>query len=177
MLYQLSRPLSWKPGKKEKSQMIEDKRNIEIDAPPEKVFAFIETMPNKFPVYRVLETRPFFFLRVLLVDGFGSAIEWVRMETPGNELILNLGDALGPFKLTQLEKPFKYRFTLNSFFFKCETGYSIQPIHGHDILELDLYADRPGVKESVWWFFIKPFHILLANKVLRVIKECVENRE
>jgi hypothetical protein len=162
---------------KKKPRIIKDVRKIEINASPEKVFEYIRTMPNKFPVYRVLETGPFLFLRLLLVIGFRGAVETAGAVKAGNEMILKIGDAMGPFQLTQLEKPCKYRFTLNSFFFKCETGYGIRPSHGHAVLQFDLFADRPGLRESVWWFFIKPFHILLANKVLRVIKQGVENRE
>ena len=73
--------------------MIRDKREIKIDAPPEAVFDLIETMPNKFPVYSILETKPFFFLR-----------------------------------------------------------------------------------ERIYWSLIKPMHLILARKVLRVIKEKAEDR-
>ena len=54
--------------------MIQDKRNIQIKSSPEIVFDLIETMPNKFPIYKILETKPFVFLRLLLVDGLRSAI-------------------------------------------------------------------------------------------------------
>jgi hypothetical protein len=30
--------------------------------------------------------------------------------------------------------------------------------------------------EKVWWFFIKPFHIVFAKKVLQVILERAEER-
>lgn len=96
--------------------MIKDRRQITINAPPEKVFDLIETMPNKFPVYYILETTPVLFLRVLLVDGLRPAFDAVKMDKPKDKLVLRLGDSMGPFKLTEVKKPFKYEFTLSSFF-------------------------------------------------------------
>jgi hypothetical protein len=39
----------------------------------------------------------------------------------------------------------------------------------------DLIAENPTFKEKIWWFIFKPFHGLLANKVLHVIKEKIEH--
>ncbi len=150
--------------------MIRDKKQIDIDALPEKVFDLIETMPNKFPVYKILETKPFFFLRLLLVDGLRSAIEAMSIEKPNDSLVLSVGDSMGPFQLTELEKPLKYWFTLKSFFFNCQTGYSLSINGNMTTLSFDLIADDPKIMEKVWWFFVKPIHGLLANKVLKVIK-------
>jgi len=57
--------------------MLQDQRTIEINTPPEQVYKHIETMPNKFPIYKILETRPFFFLRIALVDGIRTAVSIV----------------------------------------------------------------------------------------------------
>jgi len=154
--------------------MIQHQKQIDIDAPPEKIFALIETMPNKFPVYNILETKPFLFLRLLFVDGFRAAIKAMNIENPNDVLILNLGDSLGPFQLTELEKPLKYGFTLKSFFFNCRTGYSLRNKGNMTTLCFDLIAEHPGFMEKVWWFFVKSIHGLLANKVLKVIKVRVE---
>ena len=156
--------------------MIQDEKHIEIDASPEKIFEFIETMPNKFPVYKILETKPFFFLRLLFVDGFRAAVEVIRIEKAKDTFVLNLGDSMGPFQLTELENPLKYRFTLRSFFFNCRTGYSLSRNTNMTTLCFDLIAEDPGIMEKVWWFFVKPIHGLLANKVLKVIKGKVESK-
>ena len=156
--------------------MIQDEKHIEIDAPPEKIFGFIETMPNKFPVYKILETKPFFFLRLLFVDGFRAAVEVMRIEKAKNTFVLNLGDSMGPFQLTELEKPLKYGFTLRSFFFNCQTGYSLSSNGKMTTLYFDLIAQDPRFTEKVWWFFVKPIHGLLAKKVLKVIKGKVESK-
>ena len=156
--------------------MIQDQKQIEINAPPEKIFGLIETMPNKFPVYTILETKPFFFLRILFVDGYRAAIEAIKFEKAKDTLVLNLGDSMGPFQLTELEKPLKYGFTLRSFFFNCQTGYSLSSNGNITTLYFDLIAENPGIMEKVWWFFVKPIHGLLANKVLKVVKGKVESQ-
>ena len=156
--------------------MIQDKKAIKIQSPPEDIFGLIETMPNKFPVYRIMETKPFFFLRLLFVDGLRSAIRAIGVDKPDDVLILKVGDSMGPFTLTESEKPFKYWFTLKSFFFNCRTGYSLSTNGSMTTLYFDLVSDNPGFMEKVWWFFIKPFHGLCANKVLRVIKERIESQ-
>ena len=82
--------------------MIKDQRQVVINAPPEKVFALIETMPNKFPVYKILETKPIFFLRALFVDGLRSAIKTIKIEKPNDIVVLHVGDSMGPFELTEV---------------------------------------------------------------------------
>lgn len=157
--------------------MIQDKREIVIDAPPEAVFGLIETMPNKFPVYSILETKPFFFLRVFLVDGMRAALEAIRVERNEDSLILKVGDSMGPFTLLKSEKPASYLFCLNSFCFKCQTGYSLIPRGSGTALSFDLFSKAPTFREKVYWYLIKPMHLLLAHKVLRVIKSKAENRK
>jgi len=154
--------------------LIRDHRQITINAPPEKVFDLIETMPNKFPVYRILETKPFFFLRVLLVDGLRSAVKAAGFEKPMDIQVLHVGDSMGPFELTEVEKPSKYWFTLNSFFFNCRTGYTLNADEAGTKLNFILVADNPGSAEKLYWLLIKPVHILLARKVLKVIRKKVE---
>ena len=156
--------------------MIQDQKQIEIDALPENIFEFIETMPNKFPVYKILETKPFLFLRILFVDGFRAAVEVMSIEKAKGTFVLNLGDSMGPFQLTELEKPLKYGFTLRSFFFNCQTGYSLSSNGNITTLYFDLIAEDPKFMEKVWWFFVKPLHGLLANKVLKVVKGKLESQ-
>jgi hypothetical protein len=157
--------------------MIQDKRDIEIKSSPEIVFDLIEKMPNKFPIYKILETKPFFFLRLLLVDGLRSAIKAVSLEKPDDVLILKVGDSMGPFTLTESEKPFKYWFTLKSFFFNCRTGYSLSANGSMTTLSFILVSENPVLSEKVWWFIMRPFHGIFANKVLRNIKERVESQQ
>ena len=159
-----------------KVYMIQDQKHIDINAPPEKIFGLIETMPNKFPVYKILETKPFFFLRILFVDGFRAAVEVMRIEKAKDSFVLNLGDSMGPFQLTELEKPLKYGFTLRSFFFNCKTSYSLSNDGNTTTLYFDLIAEDPGIMEKIWWFFVKHIHGLLANKVLKVVKGKIESK-
>lgn len=154
--------------------MIRDRHQIQIEALPETVFEFIDTMPNKFPVYRIMETKPLLFFRILFVDGFRAAIEAVRVERPDSFLKLNVGDSMGPFQLTGFEKPLIYQFTLRSFFFNCRTGYSLLGSGDMTTLNFDLIAETPGLMEKMWWVVVKPIHGVLAKKVLKVVKEKVE---
>jgi hypothetical protein len=159
--------------------MIKDQRSIEIAAPPEAVFAHICAMANKFPTFRLFETRPFFFIRMALVDGFRTA--WRTIRDP--ELIthlgrqkappLALGDTMGPFTLTEISPPERYMFTLESFFICCQTGYVLRPTGTGTLLVFDMVAERPTRGERIWWFLFKPMHALMAWKVLRTIEQDV----
>ena len=124
--------------------MIHDKRQIQIEASLEMTFSLIETMPNKFPVYGVLETKPFLFVRMLFVDGFRAAIDAVCVEKAGDELRLSVGDSWGPFTLTESEGPSRYWFTLRSLFFNCRTGYSLDGDGTKTTLHFDLIAESPS---------------------------------
>jgi hypothetical protein len=141
------------------------------------VFDLIDRMPNKFPVYRFLEKGPFFFIRILLVDGFGSAWSAARLKRPDNELKLNVGDSMGPFTLIECQKPAHYMFSLKSFFFNCRTGYSLAAQDGKVELCFDLFTENPTFIEKAWWSIFKSFHRLFADKALRVIKEKAEHNE
>jgi hypothetical protein len=46
--------------------MIHDRRKILIRAAPEHVFGVIESMPNKFPVYKILEPFHLVFAKKVL---------------------------------------------------------------------------------------------------------------
>jgi predicted rRNA methylase YqxC with S4 and FtsJ domains len=144
------------------------------------VFELIETMPNKFPTFKFLDNRLFLFFRLALVDGFRPALKivfdkdlWIEVKR-GNPFVLKTGASFGPFTLTLLEKPAKYIFTLNSFFFNCKTGYSLKSDSKGTVLTFDLAAKNPGLMEKIWWFFVKPIHAILANKVLKRIKKEAE---
>lgn len=155
--------------------MLKDNRQIQINASPEIIYDYIETMPNKFPIFKILESKPFLFLRILLVDGLRTAIEAVNVAKPEDVLILNVGDSMGPFTLTEAEKPLKYWFTLESFFFNCRTGYSLYANGSMTTLNFYIIAENPCLKEKVWWLFIKPVHGIFSKKVIRNIKKGVEN--
>lgn len=154
--------------------MIQDNRQIEIESFPETVFSLIETMPNKFPIYTILEAQPFFFLRVLLVDGLRTAIAAAKMDRSNCVLILSIGDSIGPFTLTESERPFIYWFALRSFFFNCRTGYSLSAKGNATTLSFQVIAENPSFLERVWWLSTKPFHLIFTNKLLMVIKEKAE---
>lgn len=156
--------------------MIQDRRKIEIRASSQDIFDLIDSMPNKFPIYRFLEAKPFFFFRMLLVDGLSSAWKASKLDRAFNEK-LSVGDKMGPFTLTRFERPRKYQFSLRSFFFNCQTGYSLSAISYGTELRFDLIAENPTLKEKVWWFLFKPFHGLFAKKVLHVIKGRVEQNK
>ena len=155
--------------------MIQDKRQIQIKAPSPVIFDLIDRMPNKFPVYKFLEAKPLFFMRIFLVDGPRSAWDAAKFKRPNDVLKLNVGDTMGPFTLTEFDRPMKYWFTLKSLFFNCQTGYSLLTNEGGTVLSFDLIAENPTFKEKIWWFLFKPFHGLFANKVLHVIKEKIDH--
>lgn len=156
--------------------MIIDKRQITIQSSPESIFDYIIRMPNKFPVYEIMETKPFFFLRILLVDGIRAAFTAISAVRPDDVLILNVGDTMGPFTLSESEKPHRYWFTLKSFFFNCRTGYSLRADGDKTTLSFDLIAENLSLMEKIWWFFFKPLHGIFANKALRVIKANIEDQ-
>ena len=149
---------------------IDDQRAVLINASVESVFDVIETMPNKFPVYKVLEISPVFFFRMLLVDGLRAAIRAVRFEKPIDQQVLQPGESMGPFTLIEVKKPCVYMFELNSFFFHCRTGYVLSVDGQATQVQFVLNSDNPGFMEKVYWTFIKPVHWILAGKVLKVIK-------
>jgi hypothetical protein len=155
--------------------MIQDKRQIQINAPSPNIFDLIDRMPDKFPVFKFLEAKPFFFIRVLLFDGSRSAWEATKLKGLNDVLKLSVGDTMGPFTLIESIRPIRYQFSLNSLFFSCQTGYSLVTNEYGTELSFDLIAENPPFKDKIWWFFFKPFHGLFANKALRVIKEKVEH--
>ncbi len=152
-----------------------DQKYIYINSPQEKVFELIETMPNKFPVYKLLETKPFFFIRILLTGGFFSALKAMRFNMKIDSLVLNIGEFMGPFKLIEFERPLKYWLSLELFFMNCQTGYLLSANGEKTKLNFDITVEELRLIEKIWWFFIKPFHHLLADKVLKNIKAKAES--
>lgn len=154
--------------------MIQDCVQIQVNASTEAVFDQIDTMPNKFPIYGFMESGPIFFVRVMLVDGFSSAREAMKVDRDIDELRLEIGDSMGPFTLSRKKRPFSYYFELDSFFFNCRTGYHLDNLGLATEVYFILKAENPSFGEKMWWFFVKPIHRLFAKKVLKVIKERVE---
>ncbi len=138
--------------------MIQHRLQIMISAPPQTVFHHIDTMPDKFPVYRILETKPFLFIRMLLVDGFHSAWEVANFDKPIKEVRLRVGETMGPFTLDERIAPSRYWFSLKSFFISCRTGYILEKDQSETVLHFDLIAENPCFMEKIWWFFVKPIH-------------------
>jgi len=160
--------------------MICNYRTIKINNTQLKVFKLIESMPNKFPTFEILDNRILLFFRLAFVNGLRPALKivfdkdlWIEIKKE-KPLILNKGESLGPFTLTLVEKPTVYMFKLDSFFFNCKTGYSMEPDKEGMLLSFDLTAENPSVVEKIWWFFVKPIHFILADKVLKRIKKEVE---
>ncbi len=160
---------------KKDSQMINNQHKIEIDATPKVVFAQIEK--NPFPTFKLLETRPFLFIRLALVDGLraGAKIAFSGDLSEKMNEPLKLGTSMGPFKVTEVEKGKMFYFTLKSFFFNCKTGFSINEIENGSLLTFDIFADKLKMREKIYWFLIKPIHGILARRVLRVHKKTSES--
>ena len=157
--------------------MINDQRTIEIKVSPEQVFKQIET--NPFPTFRILNTRPFVFLRIALIDGIRTGIRLAFNNDLNREMTepIELGSSLGPFILTEIERPSRYYYTLESLFFNCKAGFSLHPTANGTMLSLEAIAEDPTLREKIWWFLIKPIHILLAHKVLKTIRKKAERCE
>ena len=155
--------------------MIHDQRTIEIKASPERVFKQLEI--NPFPTFRILDTKPFFFLRITLVDGIRTGIRMASDKRLRQKMIepLAVGSSIGPFTLTEKERPSRYYMTLTSLFFNCKTGYSLRSTAHGSTLSFDIIAENPKFGERIWWFFIKPIHVLLAHNALRTIRKKAEH--
>jgi hypothetical protein len=157
--------------------MINDQRTIEIKASLDKVFKQIET--NPFPTYGMLNTKPFFFLRITLIDGIRTGIRLAFDKNLNREMTepVALGSSLGPFILTEIERPSRYYFTLKSLFYNCITGFNLHSTDNGTLPNLAIIAEDPTFRANTWWFFVKPIHILLAYKVLKTIQKEVERNE
>ncbi|MBN2079959.1 MAG: hypothetical protein JW838_13415 [Spirochaetes bacterium] len=158
-----------------------DERSIYVEKDAEAVFEHIETMPSKFPTFAVLETRPFLFVRLALVDGIRSAWKVITNRDFISELHgkvmkrLEIGSSMGPFTLSVVERPDRYYFEIDSFFFSGETGYRVVPAEGGCRVWFDCRSDGKRRIDRAWWRIIRPIHIFLAKKVLRALKRDVES--
>ena len=159
------------------STMIYDQRKIEIKASPGRVFKQLEI--NPFPTFRILDTKPFFFLRITLIDGIRTGIRVASDKSVRQKMIgpLEVGSSMGPFTLTEIKRPSRYYLTLKSLFFNCKTGYSLRSTANGSMLSFDIIAKNPKFGERIWWFFIKPIHMLLAHNTLRTIRKKAEHSE
>ncbi len=166
----------------EKDMKITHDRTIEIRATPEQVYEYIETMPDKFPTFRLFDTKPLLFLRIAMVDGMKSALKVIRddshwqVRTMKEAEPLTIGSTFGPFTIIEAKKPEKYYFSLNSFFFKGVTGYTIVPGVQGAILHFDLRTDTAKAFQIVWIHAVMPVHHILARIVLGNIKAGVESK-
>lgn len=157
--------------------MIYDQREIEIKASPERVFKQLEI--NPFPTFRMLDTKPFFFLRITLIDGIRTGIRLASDKSLHQKMMgpLEVGSSMGPFTLTEIKRPSRYYLTLKSLFFNCKTGYSLRSTANGSTLSFDIIAENPKFGDRIWWFFIKPIHALLAHNALRTIRKKAEHSE
>ena len=157
--------------------MVTIKDSIEIKASPERVFKQLEV--NPFPTFRILDTKPFFFLRITLIDGIKTGIRLASDKSLHQKTIwpLAVGSSMGPFTLAEIKRPSRYYLTLKSLFFNCKTGYSLASTAHGSTLSLDIIAENPKFGERIWWVFIKPIHALLAHKALRTIRKKSEHSD
>lgn len=160
--------------------MLYDSRSIEIFATPDSVFRHIATRPNKFPTFRWFESTPFLFLRFALVDGIRSALRTLsdpafrNLKRANAAKPLEIGSTIGPFTLSEVIENERYYFNLDSLFIRCRTGYVLSHTDRGTRLVMELVAENPLFREKVYWYLIKPVHIVLAYRVLRVFKLEVE---
>lgn len=158
-----------------KNRMINDQHLIKIEASADQVFKQIEIEP--FPTFNILNTRPFLFLRIALIDGIKTAVRVTSDKDLSKKKAepIKLGTSMGPFTLTEYERPKKYYFTLKSLFFNCRTGFFLNDTTHGSLLRFDIIAENPSSSEKFWWFFIKPIHALMAHKVLKTIQQRAEH--
>lgn len=160
--------------------MIECSHSIKVNAGVQQLYEHIEKMPNKFPVFRVLERWPFLAMRVFFIGDFWSGVRMLcspnhvryarkRMARP-----LAPGDSYGPFRLVETVEGEKYFFSLDTSFFRLDAGYVLEPAAGGAVLRLDLVSANPNQLQRMYWSIVRPAHNLLARKTLRIIKEDVE---
>ncbi len=154
--------------------MITDQRKFEIKSSPEQVFQQFEN--NPFPTFKILDTRAFLFIRLVLIDSIktGWRVTTADSLKKTNNEPIEIGSSLGPFTLIEVERPSRYILDLKSRFFNCQTGYVLSTTENGTLLSFGLVAENPSPEEKLWWFFIKPIHVLLANKVLKNIQREAE---
>jgi hypothetical protein len=149
--------------------MITHKISIEVKNSPIEVYDYIDNVYNKFPLHPFFDSKPIFFVRLLILDGYKSAKKMMSNNV-GVSGKLSIGDAMGPFKVLSLNKPDKYFFALQSMIFTCETGYEIESLNEGSLLSFSLYAESRNLKQKIVWLLLKPFHSLFASQVLNNIK-------
>ncbi len=160
--------------------MIESSHSIWIDASAEEVYGHIESMPNKFPVFRALERWPLLAVRIFLIGGFKRGIKilfsksYYRMAISNMKKPLAIGGSFGPFVLTEAEVGRKYFFSLRTVLFNLNAGYLMDSEGRGSRLSLALTSDNPNMAQRFYWLFVRPMHNILAKKTLSVIRKDVE---
>lgn len=160
--------------------MIEASHSIWIDATAEEVYGHIESMPNKFPVFKALEKWPLLGVRIFLIGGFKRGIKimfsksYYEMAKGNMKKPLAVGGSFGPFVLTEAERERKYFFSLRTLLFNMSAGYLMGPEGSGARLSLALASDNPSLVQRTYWPLVRPMHYILAKKTLSVIKRDVE---
>jgi hypothetical protein len=159
---------------------IYDRRQIYIFAGNEEVYEYIDSMPQKFLTAKFLDTKLILSIRIALTNGLKTGAR-VLTEKGFYENITNngikhseTGASLGLFTLIEADAGKKYFFSVNSPFFKGTTGYILLQSGDRTLLCFDTISESPTAKEIIWWYLVKPFHIILANLVLKNIKNGIE---
>lgn len=160
--------------------MIEASHSIWIDATAEEVYGHIESMPNKFPVFKALEKWPLLGVRIFLIGGFKRGIKimffksYYEMAKDSMKQPLAVGGSFGPFVLTEAVRGRKYYFLLRTMLFNLKAGYLMDPEGSGSRLSLALASGNPSLVQRIYWPFVRPMHFILAKKTLSVIKRDVE---
>ena len=160
--------------------MINDIRSISIKATISRVFKYLETTPNKFPIFQILETAPFVCIRYAALDGIRAGIKVAFNRKLRNEIRINekkpltVGSKLGPIEFIGAKENMSYDFKIDAKFIKCFTGFNILEKEEESILKFYVQCEHPRKRDRLFWIFAKPFHILLAQKVLRIHKRQIE---
>jgi len=162
--------------------MITDSQSTIIKSTPKDVYMHIAQRGNKFPVFKLLDMRPFLALRLIgvgdLKKGFTILLKGNIYKKEGQERgrPLAIGDNYGPFKLIEAIDSHKYFFELKTNMFNLETGYTLTSHENDTLLSFDLISDDPTLLQRLYWRFpTKPLHQLLARKVVNELKKEIEN--
>ncbi len=155
--------------------MITDTIHILLEQEPDDVFDYIDHTYTKFPLHPILDSKPLLFLRLFILDGAGTAWDVVFKKGSKNGKLI-IGQSMGPFTFTEVNKPSMYFFTLKSKLFTCETGYEIKKHDQGSILFLNLITHSNSTIQKLSWFFIKPVHRLFSKQVLKNIKKQLNKR-
>ena len=89
---------------------------------------------------------------------------------------IKIGSKLGPIELVKVIRDKEYSFHIDAFFINCFTGYSLIDTKNGTLLSLDVLCENPRFRDKIFWILAKPFHAIFANKVLKTLKNEIEEQ-